>query len=149
MPRRIYHASDPPTFRDHLYSHPWEICVSIFAVIAGLTGMLAPFLGGRISPSISELPWPLVVTFCGLLVGGGSLILSGLFNDSEDLMVGWVRERTGLILMASGWAVYFAVVLYFHPGSIISWGWGICFTSSCLIRLRATFLEERSVREAS
>lgn len=150
MPRRIYHEHEPPAFIDHVYAHPWEISIAVFTVLGGALGALLPIFGGvYISKSLAELPWYLVLVFCGLLVAGGIQILRGLFDDSEDLMVGWGRERMGLVLMASGWLVYFVVVIVSNFSGILFWGWGLTFSTASILRLLATFREENSVRRAA
>lgn len=136
----------PPTNRDHVLAHPHSFVLAAWQMLAG-AGVLASLLWGfSLSQSINRMPDEIVAGICVLLMGGGIFIIRGLLDDSDDLMVGWKIERTGLVLSATAWAAYAATLAWSFPSSTLSWSLPLALTLMHLIRYRATVLEERRVR---
>jgi hypothetical protein len=137
----------PPTNRDHLYAHPYSILVALFQILAGIVFTMASLLGVLgVSQSLQQLPALLLLSLSAMLVVGGVSIIRGLLDDSDDLMVGWKIERTGLILSATSLGVFAFVIFWSFPKSVTGWGLAAFLAAAHLIRLRATVLEERRVR---
>ena len=149
MPSRLYRGSTPPTRRDHLLAHPYELSLAV----TGLTASLLILAGGivasiTVSPSVDAFHG-LVAWGVGLLgIPGHALIIAGLLDNDEDLMNGWRRERTGLVLAAFAWAIYTLAILAANPGSVVTWGFGLALITAHCLRLRATQREERDTRAA-
>lgn len=149
MPRRIYHPRIPPTKLDHLLAHPYEIVLAAVGLAASLlilAGEIAAAI--TVSPSVDAMHG-LVAWGVGLLgIPGHALIIAGLRDNDDDLMNGWRRERTGLVLAAFAWAIYTLADLAAFPGSIVTWGFGLAVIVAHCLRLRATQREERETRAA-
>lgn len=149
MPHRRYHPRTPPTAMDHWLAHPYELSTAVVGLAASLlilAGEIVPAI--TVSPSV-EAMHGLVAWGIGLLgVPGHSLIIAGLLDNDDDLMNGWRRERTGLVLAAFAWAIYTLAILAANPGSIVTWGFGLALIVAHCLRLRATQREERETRAA-
>ena len=136
----------PPTNRDHALAHPYSISLALWQILAGGSVLASLLWGFSLSPSIGRMPDPLIAGISGLLFIGGVTIVRGLLDDSDDLMVGWKIERSGLILSATAWTAYSATIAFSYPTSVLSWSLSLALAMSLLIRHRATVLEERRVR---
>ena len=147
MPRRIYHPRIPPTKLDHLLAHPYEIPLAAVGLAAS-AGILAaettPLFD--VSASVAALHGLVAWTIGVLGIPGHVLILRGLLDDNPDLMVGWRRERYGLILAASAWLLYACGVAWVHPQAAVSYGFAAGIVTAMGVRLAATYYEERSTR---
>ena len=98
----------------------WGSASTIGWLAAAIAGEAIP--GVSVSPSIEGLAW-VVAWIVGLTgVIGNVLILLGLFDDGDDLMRGWRRERMGLTLAISSWGAYALAVAASYPSALISWG---------------------------
>jgi len=136
----------PPTNWDHVLAHPHSFVLAAWQVLAGC-GVLASLLWDfSPSRSISRMPQPIIVGVCVLLFLGGVFIIRGLLDDSDDLMVGWKIERTGLVLSATAWSAYAATVAWSFPSSTLSWSLSLTLALAPTIRYHATVREERRVR---
>ena len=147
MPRRIYHPRVPPTNLDHLLAHPFEIPLAVvgFAASAGiLAAETTPMFD--VSASVAALHGLVAWTIGVLGIPGHVLILHGLLDDNPDLMVGWRRERYGLILAGSAWLLYACGVAWVHPQAAVSYGFAAGIVTAMGVRLAATYYEERSTR---
>jgi hypothetical protein len=132
---------------DHLLAHPYELGLAAYGIVGGALAFVSSFLARvSVSPSLDQLPSVLSATAGALLVIGGFAILLGLFDSSADLGVGFTRERIGLTLAGTGWAVYAACILALSVPSVLSWG--LCFTLVVCkgLRLYATVRQERAIR---
>ena len=149
MPRRIYHPRVPPTKLDHLLAHPYELSLAVAGLTAALLILAGEIVAAiTVSPSVDAMHG-LVAWGIGLLgVPGHALIIAGLLDDDDDLMNGWRRERTGLVLAAFAWAIYTLAIFAANPGSIVTWGFGLSLIVAHCLRLRATQREERETRAA-
>lgn len=149
MPQRRYRPRTPPTRLDNLLAHPYELSIAAF----GLAGCLL-ILVGEIVPSVAVSPsvdamHNLIAWGVGLLgIPGHALIIAGLFDNDDDLMSGWRKERTGLVLAAFAWAIYTIAILAAFPGSVVTWGFGVALITAHCLRLRATQCQERETRAA-
>lgn len=136
----------PPSNMDHLLAHPYSIGISLLQIVAGLVIIVAATLSLRVSSSIQRLPEVLLFILAALLLAGGVGIIRGLLDDSDELMVGWKIERTGLVLSTTAWLVFGVTISAAFPGAVLAWIWcfvlGICHP----IRFAATILEERRIR---
>ena len=147
MPRRRYHPRVPPTRLDHLLAHPYEIVLAAVGLAAS-AGILAakatPMFA--VSESVAALNG-LVAWILGILgIPGHALIIRGLFDDHPDLMVGWRRERYGLVLAGSSWLLYASGVAWVHPHPTVSYGFAGGIVAAMALRLAATYAEERNTR---
>lgn len=149
MPRRIYHPRTPPTAMDHWLSHPYELATAVSGLAASLLILAGQIVVAiTVSPSVDAMHG-LVAWGVGLLgVPGHALIIAGLLDNDDDLMNGWRKERTGLVLAAFAWAIYTLAVLAANPGSVVTWGFGVALITGHSLRLRATLREERETRAA-
>lgn len=138
----------PPTVADHLLAHPFELGLAAWGIIAGAAGILSALSDATVSPSIDRLPEWLAAIVGAMLVVGGAAIWRGLLDDSEDLMVGWRIERTGLIFSMAAWGAYGITVATMHPTSILSWSVAVLVVIMFAVRFKATRLEERRIRKA-
>ena len=148
MPSRLYRGSTPPTRRDHLLAHPYELGLALFGLVSCLgiiTGELAP--GVTVSLTIDALhgivAWSVALT--GLI--GNLQIIRGLLDDGDDMVIGWAKERTGLVLAITSWGIYAVAVAALFPASVIGWSWAAAVALIHGVRLRATYAEEDQTRE--
>lgn len=147
MPRRRYHPRQPPTRLDHLLAHPYETILAVggFAACAAIIlGEIIPTL--VVSPSIAALNGLVAWTIGILGIPGHALIIRGLLDDHPDLMVGWRRERYGLVLAGSSWLLYAFGVAWVHPQAAVSYGFAGGIVTAMALRLAATYAEERNTR---
>ena len=149
MPHRRYHPRTPPTATDHWLAHPHELATAVAGLTASLLILAGEIVAAiTVSPSVDAMHG-LVAWGIGLLgVPGHALIIAGLLDNDDDLMNGWRRERTGLVLAAFAWAIYTLAILAANPGSIVTWGFGLALIVAHCLRLRATQREERETRAA-
>ena len=148
MPHRIYQGSEPPAWWDPILAHPFELLTAAYGVVGGTLATLVVIDGRSISESTAALPAPFTVAMLAMLVLGGLLTWVGLLDHGPDLMRGWTRERMGLALTASGWAIYTLTIVASYPGSLLAWGIGATFAASSTLRLVATYREEWATRRA-
>jgi hypothetical protein len=134
---------------DHMLAHPWETGIAVFQIVGGSLGVFAVFAPGfSISVSLDVMiPW-LAAALCVMLTLGGVFTLLGIYDEHEDLMIGYRRERAGLILSATAWSVYFVVVAAAFPRSILGWAFGLVLATCGAFRTWATYREEWRLREA-
>jgi cobalamin synthase len=149
MPTHGYRSTrQPPTFFDHILAHCFELAISVWAIQGGLQAIIATIDHARsVSPSLDRLPTGLAALVGLMLVLGGGGIIHGLFDNSDDLMVGFRRERMGLVLKASGWASYGACIIWISPTSILSWSLPVFMVAACLLRIEATRRTEAEERK--
>jgi hypothetical protein len=145
MPTHVYRGHrKPPTAFDHLLAHCWEIPLSVWAMVGGGMSIYAAFTTGTsVSRSYDQLPMIFAALAGALLVLGGGGIVHGLFSNGEDLRIGFTRERMGLALAGAGWAIYGVCIYSLDDGAFLSWS--LCFTifTSCVLRIVATYIQER------
>lgn len=148
-PDHLYRTDrDPPGFTDRLYAHPFEIILAYGGAIGGIVALFAALSDEAVpSKSLEELPESLVGVIGVLLIFGAAGVLFGLFDTSKDLMVGWKKERGGIILSMGGWAGYGIAVLGIYPESILSWGLPLLTTVALYLRLRAIGRVRDSLRK--
>lgn len=148
MPLRSYHARHkPPSFWDHMFAHDYEVVLAVLHIIAGLLGVTGVVLPDFPIPvSIQRLPMPLAGALCVVLLAAGVFILAGIYSHAEDLMVGYRRERAGLILSCAAWTAFAVVVLVSFPASTFFWLIGFALAAGAAVRFAATIVEERSYR---
>jgi hypothetical protein len=147
MPLHGYTTTNrPPSNLDHLLAHPYALIIAIWQILAGGASLLSTLFDVRISQAMSTLPESLLAAVGVLLILGGVLIIRGLLNDDDDLMVGWRMERTGLVLSATAWVAYAVTILSAFPESVLSWTSSVSLAASHIIRFAATHVEVRCVR---
>lgn len=148
MPTHGYRSSRrPPTAFDHVLAHCFELAISAWAIQGGLQAIIATIAHDHsASPSLDQLPTGLAAIVGLMLILGGGGIIHGLFDNSDDLMVGFRRERMGLVLKASGWASYGACIVWISPGAIMSWSLPVFMIAACLLRVEATRRTEADER---
>ena len=135
MPDRSYISSDPPTAVDHLLSHPFEIVISTWSIIAGLM-----FIAGGIfddfdpAPSIDSLHFSLLIPLGLLFVIGGSLVHFSYWSTRCELGVCWAVERAASLILAGSWIAYGVAVLTYSPDRVVQWGNAIAFAVSFIYR---------------
>lgn len=152
MPLRAYHHSsrNPPTALDHLLAHPYGIGVAVFQIVGGIAQLTTlAFPGITVSRSLDQMANGLVVILCSLLIIGGVLVILGIFDNDEDLMRGFRRERTGLILSGTAWVIFSIAIFVAFPSSVLTWAFGLVPFGGAALRVWATFLEERYLRQAT
>lgn len=148
-PQRAYTGHHPPRPRDHLLAHPYETVIAAAGAAAGAAAIAGEAIPGvSVSPSIEGLAW-VVAWIVGLTgVIGNVLVLLGLFDDGDDLMRGWRRERMGLTLAISSWGAYALAVAASYPSALISWGFPAAIAVGHAVRLVASYDAERATRRA-
>jgi TctA family transporter len=152
MPLRSYHSRSPePTALDHTLAHEYEVVFGSYQIVAAVLGLIAVVTQGfSVSLSFDRLSAWFVAALCVFLIVGGIFTLAGIYNnDDRDLMVGYKRERTGLILSVTAWLLYSVVVAFAFPSSILGWAFGIVPVSGGCLRLWATYREEHRLREGA
>jgi hypothetical protein len=147
MPLRSYHSQrNPPSFVDHTLAHPWEVLCAAFAIINGALGMVSlSFNGETFTAAADTLPSWTAGLMCIALAVGGMFVLAGIYDEHDDLMVGYVRERLGLFVSGTAWIVYAAVAGFAFP-LFLGWRFGILLAAASALRLFATYREERRLR---
>lgn len=150
MPTHGYRTdTHPPTFLDHLLAHCFELTISAWAMLGGVAAIFSAFNDQvSVSPSLDELPNIIAAAAGTLLLAGGGGIAHGLFDDSDDLMVGFRRERMGLVLSIGGWLSYGVCIAALSIGSALSWTLCIFMTVACGLRLVAIRRSEHRIRRA-
>ncbi|MER7070979.1 hypothetical protein [Terrabacter sp. NPDC000476] len=138
----------PPSNMDHVYAHQFELGLALFGMLGGLGAVLSAFTSVTVSPSIDRLPHWLAGAVGVLLLVGGGCVWRGLFDDSEDLMVGWRYERVGIVLTMAAWASYGITIATVSPRAVLSWGVAGIVVAMFGLRYRATVKEERRIRKA-
>jgi hypothetical protein len=148
MPTHGYTSTRvPPTFLDHLLAHCFEIGLSTWAMVAGGAAILASFSDERsVSQSLDQLPTWLTVMFGTLLLIGGGCIIRGLFDDHDDLRIGWRWEQAGLGMTGFAWAAFGVAIHHLSPTAFLTIS--LCFTVFLMSALRfiATVISERNMR---
>lgn len=150
MPARGY-VSDrhPPTWFDHLLAHCFEVTISAWAIVGGGAAIFSAFNDQvTVSPSLDSLPNVLAALAGVLLLLGGGGVIHGLFDSGDDLMVGFRRERMGLVLSIGGWASYGITIAALSLGSALSWTLCVFMVAACSLRLEAIRRSERRLRQA-
>lgn len=134
---------------DHWLAHPYELSIAVVGLTASLLILAGEIIAAiTVSPAVDAMHG-LVTWGIGLLgVPGHALIIAGLLDNDDDLMNGWRKERTGLVLSAFAWTIYTLAILAANPGSIVTWGFGLALIVAHGLRLRATQREERETRAA-
>lgn len=100
----------PYTAITHDSRHPFETCVLVAGVVAGV-GAIA---GGLWPSSLIEAFTPWAQTAWGIFFGGGALIaLLGIIFKTRDL--GIFFEQVGLIAFGSGCATYASALAIYNP----------------------------------
>lgn len=147
MPRhRFTPRVEPPGFWDRVYSHPFETSMAGLWTAAGVLMVVASFIDYDPSHSLSRAaPWATFLLGVMLFIGAAGVI-HGLFVDSNDLVSDWLKERLGLLLGGLGLLGYSTAVGMTFPWNILSWLTPLMMAIACLIRIRATFLEEATRR---
>lgn len=148
MPTHVYVGlRRPPTRFDHLLAHPYELALAVYGIVGGILAIASAFNEGMsVSASMDQLP-ALAAAAAGLLllVGGGG-ILHGLFDNSDDLGIGFTRERMGLALQTAGWGVYAVTIAWLSISSVLSWGLCVALILANVLRFIATTRQERNLR---
>lgn len=104
----------PPRRSDRLDARPGEHFASAFSIIVGAV-LLASTTGTTPFIGIDRLGLPVYITLGILLIGGGGAALIGIQWPRESISVGWVIERVGCIVCASGWAAATVVLTQVRP----------------------------------
>lgn len=139
----------PPTVFDHILAHCFELCISAWAMLGGVAAIAAAVTTtGTVSPSLDKIPAWLAGAVGVLLVVGGGLIMRGLFDDSDNLMVGWQYERAGLILSGAGWACYGITIVSSNASAVLSYSSAATMVIASTLRFIATVRSEKRVRRA-
>ncbi|HET7399730.1 MAG TPA: hypothetical protein VFJ94_14530 [Intrasporangium sp.] len=138
----------PPSLMDHVFAHPFELTLATWCGLAGAMLAASTITGVQVSPTLDRLPWWLSVMVGALLVVGGICQVWGLFDDSDDIAVGWKIERVGLILSGSAWSSYTLAIVYLIPGAVLSWSLGLAILTMLGLRFTATVKEEQRIRKA-
>lgn len=156
MPLRTYSRSlqRPPSLKDHFYAHPYELLLAGFGTIIGVCLVISQALDilgpGHewfvVNPELERISDWLAGAYGLVLALGSVLTISGLLDDQDDLMIGWARERTGLLLAASAWSSISVTILMLQPDRVFAWGLSLSVAISSLIRFRATQIEEARTR---
>lgn len=150
MPLRVYTTTERPLrLRHHICAHAWEIPLTIAGALIGAAVLVMTLLGRAPSSTLAKLPAALVVTLGALLIAGAIHIVIGLTDKSEDLMRGWIEERTGLVLFGTAWLIYSGAVLALSVGALVPAALGLGFFVACAVRLRATYQDEKDTRAAT
>lgn len=142
-----------PTVLNRVLNHPVEVPLHLFFVAMGIfaaIGIAAPAAGFAerplVSAALAALPWWLAAGFSVTFAAGGALCLAGIFDDDADLIVGWRRERGGLVLSATGWLAYSGAVALIVRGPPFTWGFGLTLAAGFGLRLWATYRDEALAR---
>lgn len=151
MPGRTYHPQHhPPTNLDHTLAHPWEVPLAVFQLVAGVYGAVAVFVPGMtLGPSVAALPMILTAALSVFLVASGIFILVGLYGDGDDLLADYRNERTGLVTTTAVWGVWGILVAWLAPASVLAYGLGFTFCTGGILRLLATYHDERRLRRTT
>lgn len=122
-----------------LLDAPFEALIALVYALSGASALTVPNApSGAVAAA-----WPtwLIHAWGGYLLGGGLLVLAGLFTRSwpARIRVGYSLELAGMSLLAPATAVYAAVVVWSDFGSrgIYAAGVGAAFALACLVRALA------------
>jgi hypothetical protein len=151
MPTHGYTSTRvPPTFWDHLLAHCFELGLSTWAMICGPAAIFASFNDERsVSQSLDQLPPWLSALVGALLFVGGACIIRGLFDDHDDLRIGWRWEQAGLSMTGFAWSAFGVAIYVLSPSAFLTIS--LCFTVSVMSMLRfaATLISERTMRRVT
>lgn len=143
MPRR-----EPPSFTDHVLTHPFESAMAWLWMILGGLLLVAALTPLPVSESLSRLPVPLALALSVALGAGGTLTMTGVAWPGTRVTTAWAIERPGLILGAAGWAAYLAVVLWARSFPVITVSLCIAMVCGAALRLIASRRLEKDTRRA-
>lgn len=158
MPLRVYNRSarKPPTLLDHGLAHPFEIVIAVFGCFIGLCLTIAQMLDifglGHhwfvVNPELEMIDDHLALAYGLALTVGSVFMLNGLLDDKDDLMIGWARERMGLLIATGGWSSIAFTIVTLQHNRVFAWGLSLSVAVGCMVRFAATRIEERRTRRA-
>lgn len=159
MPLRVYHrpTRTPPSAIDHLLAHPFEILIAAFGLFIGVALSSAQGLdiafGDHgwlvVNPELEQISDWLSLAYGVTLTMGSVAVIAGIFNNDDDLMVGWMRERIGLLISSGAWSAIAFTIVTLQTNRVFAWGLSLSVAVGCLIRFVATRIEERRTREVT
>lgn len=150
MPKhRYYIRNDPPTFKDRLFEHPFEISCSVLWIVFGVASIVSSVTAG-VRPTMALEPvafWAMAALGVSSLLAAVETLRGLLVDHEDDMSVDWRRERTGLAIGAVTMTGFAVAVLWSHPTSLLSWVTPLTIAIACGLRVWATICEERERRK--
>lgn len=148
MPKHQY-VPDPriPGWANRILAHPFENTIAVLSIAFGIALIVDAFVPGIIpSKSMDELEPMSALLLAIINAVGGVVTLIGVHWRSDNIGLGWVIERSGLLVIGTGLVAHGMVVLYSYPGSWLSWGQPIVLALACGLRVAALTITKRWTR---
>lgn len=148
MPKHQY-VPDPRLrgWMNRILAHPFENSIAFLSIAFG-AALIVAAINPEFTPSKSmdniEPVSAVVMAIINLL--GGVVTLIGVHWRSDNIGLGWVIERSGLLVAGTGLGVYGMTVAYSFPQSWFSWGQPIVFSLACALRVIALTITKRWTR---
>lgn len=146
MPQHTYHVVHrPPTVNDHMMAHSMGIAMAAWGAYTGLVSILTGVTSYTVSKALSDLPHLLIILIGLFLLVGSVGIISGLVDDSDDVVVGWRIERGGMTIAGTGWAAFFITTISTNFPATLSWTLALFILLGYFFRWRATLKSEKDI----
>ena len=148
MPKHQY-VPDPrlPDWMNRILAHPFENSIAFISIAFG-AALIVAAITPEFTPSKSmdniEPVSAVVMAIINLI--GGVVTLIGVHWRSDNIGLGWVIERSGLLVAGTGLGVYGMTVAYSFPQSWFSWGQPLVLTLACGLRVVALTITKRWTR---
>ena len=145
MPKHQY-VPDPrlPDWMNRILAHPFENSIAFISIAFG-AALIVAAITPEFTPSKSmdniEPVSAVVMAIINLI--GGVVTLIGVHWRSDNIGLGWVIERSGLLVAGTGLGVYGMTVAYSFPQSWFSWGQPLVLTLACGLRVVALTITKR------
>lgn len=148
MPKHQY-VPDPriPNWANRILAHPFENTIAVLSIVFGAALIVAAFVLEVVPSKSMENLEPMSALLLAIInAGGGVVTLIGVHWRSDNVGLGWVIERSGLLVTGAGLGAYGMAVLYSYPGSWFSWGQPIVLAIACGLRVVALTITKRWTR---
>ena len=98
------------------------------------------------SKSMDKIEPLSALTLAIINAAGGVVTLIGVHWRSDNIGLGWVIERSGLLVTGAGMGAYGISVLYSYPASWFSWSQPFGLALACAVRVAALTITKRWTR---
>lgn len=148
MPKHQY-VPDPrlPNWANRLLAHPFENTIAVLSIMFGAALIVAAFVPELVPSKSMENLEPMSALFLAVINAvGGIVTLIGVHWRSDNIGLGWVIERSGLLVAGAGLGAYGISVIYSYPASWFSWGQPFGLALACGLRVAALTITKRWTR---
>lgn len=146
MPNHHYTITHrPPRLTDHFLAHGMSYAMAIWSMYVGVVSVITGATSFEVSKALIVLPGALTVGIGTFLIIGGWSIVAGLSDDSDDVRVGWRKERGGIVICGTGWLAFGVATLILAPAVTIFWSLALFMQIGMGARYWGTYEEEKAL----